>query len=40
MYALARSLLFALDAEQAHQLTLGALRLGHRLGLLSLLAPE
>jgi dihydroorotate dehydrogenase len=40
MYALARSLLFALDAEQAHQLTLGALRLGHRLGLLRLLAPE
>jgi dihydroorotate dehydrogenase len=40
MYALARSLLFALDAEQAHQLTLGALRLGQRLGLLSLLAPE
>src|SRR5580700_10087676 len=40
MYALARSLLFALDAEQAHQLTLGALRLGHRLGLLNLLAPE
>jgi dihydroorotate dehydrogenase len=40
MYALARSLLFALDAEQAHQLTLGALRLSHRLGLLSLLAPE
>ena len=38
MYALARSLLFALDAEQAHQLTLGTLRLGHRLGLLKLLA--
>jgi dihydroorotate dehydrogenase len=40
MYALARSLLFALDAEQAHQLTLAALRLSHRLGLLSRFAPE
>lgn len=39
MYALARSLLFTLDAERAHQLTLGALRLGHRLGVLSLMAP-
>ncbi|HEV2701191.1 MAG TPA: quinone-dependent dihydroorotate dehydrogenase [Steroidobacteraceae bacterium] len=39
MYALARSLLFALDAEQAHQLTLATLRLSHRLGLLGLLAP-
>ena len=39
MYALARSLLFALDAERAHQLTLCTLRLGHRLGLLNLLAP-
>ncbi|MGC1457046.1 MAG: dihydroorotate dehydrogenase (quinone), partial [Steroidobacteraceae bacterium] len=39
MYALARSLLFALDAEQAHQLTLATLRLSHRLGLLKLLAP-
>jgi len=35
MYPLARALLFALDAEQAHQLTLAALRVGHRLGLLS-----
>jgi dihydroorotate dehydrogenase len=34
MYALARSLLFALDAERAHGLTLAGLRLGHRLGLL------
>jgi len=34
MYALARSLLFALDAERAHGLTLAALRVGHRLGLL------
>jgi len=40
MYALARSLLFALDAERAHQLTLASLRLGHRLGLLKLMAPE
>jgi dihydroorotate dehydrogenase len=40
MYALARSLLFALDAERAHQLTMASLRLGHRLGLLNLLAPE
>ncbi len=39
MYALARSLLFALDAERAHQLTLGTLRLSHQLGLLKLLAP-
>jgi dihydroorotate dehydrogenase len=35
MYPLARSLLFALDAEQAHRLTLASLRVGHRLGLLS-----
>lgn len=34
MYALARSLLFALDAERAHGLTLAGLRVGHRLGLL------
>jgi dihydroorotate dehydrogenase len=34
MYPLARSLLFALDAEQAHRLTLASLRVGHRLGLL------
>lgn len=39
MYALARSLLFALDAEAAHQLTLTSLRIGHRLGVLRLLAP-
>src|SRR3984957_8731488 len=38
MYALARSLLFALDAERAHGLTLAALRAGHRLGLLGLSA--
>ena len=38
MYALARSLLFALDAERAHGLTLAALRVGHRLGLLGLFA--
>jgi dihydroorotate dehydrogenase len=36
MYALARSLLFALDAERAHGLTLAALRVSHRLGLLGL----
>ncbi len=34
MYALARSLLFALEAERAHGLTLAGLRAGHRLGLL------
>jgi dihydroorotate dehydrogenase len=38
MYALARSVLFALDAERAHALTLAALRVGHRLGLLGLSA--
>ena len=36
MYALARALLFALDAEQAHGLTLAGLRVSHRLGLLGL----
>src|SRR5580658_10143885 len=36
MYALARSLLFALDAERAHGLTLAGLRVSHRLGLLGL----
>jgi len=40
MYALARALLFALDAEQAHRLTLAALRAGQRLGVLGLLAAE
>jgi dihydroorotate dehydrogenase len=41
MYALARSLLFALDAEVAHRLTLTSLRVAHRLGLLSLMgAPQ
>ncbi len=34
MYALARSLLFALDAERAHRLTIAGLRAGYRLGLL------
>ena len=38
MYALARSLLFALDAERAHGLTLAGLRVGHRLGLLRIAA--
>jgi dihydroorotate dehydrogenase len=38
MYVLARALLFALDAEQAHRLTLVMLRVAHRLGLLKLLA--
>jgi dihydroorotate dehydrogenase len=36
MYALARSVLFALDAERAHGLTLAGLRVSHRLGLLGL----
>jgi dihydroorotate dehydrogenase len=36
MYALARPLLFALDAEQVHGLTLVGLRVSHRLGLLGL----
>src|SRR5580658_5375206 len=41
MYALARPLLFALDAEVAHRLTLTSLRVAHRLGLLSLMrAPQ
>jgi dihydroorotate dehydrogenase len=38
MYALARALLFALDAEAAHRLTLTGLRAAHRVGLLRLLA--
>src|ERR1700761_7875076 len=38
MYGLARALLFALDAETAHHLTLTSLRVGQRLGLLRLLA--
>jgi dihydroorotate dehydrogenase len=38
MYALARALLFALNAEAAHQVTLTGLRVGHRLGMLGLLA--
>ena len=38
MYALARALLFALDAEAAHRVTLAGLRAAHRLGLLRLLA--
>src|ERR1700761_3375903 len=40
MYALARVLLFALDAEQAHRLTLAMLRVAHRLGILKLLAAQ
>jgi dihydroorotate dehydrogenase len=40
MYALARSLLFALDAERAHGLTLAGLRVSHRLGLLGLAAES
>ena len=41
MYPLARVLLFALDAEAAHRLTLFSLRVAQRLGLLKLLAaPE
>jgi dihydroorotate dehydrogenase len=38
MYGLARALLFALDAEAAHRLTLVSLRAAHRVGLLRLLA--
>ncbi|HEY4338739.1 MAG TPA: quinone-dependent dihydroorotate dehydrogenase [Steroidobacteraceae bacterium] len=38
MYALARALLFAMDAEAAHRLTLTSLRAAHRLGLLGLFA--
>jgi dihydroorotate dehydrogenase len=40
MYAIARPLLFALDAEAAHRLTLAGLRAAHRLGLLKLLAAQ
>ena len=40
MYALARALLFALDAESAHQLTLFSLRMAQHLGLLRSTAPE
>ena len=40
MYALARALLFALDAERAHQLTLTSLRVGQRLGLIAFMAAE
>jgi dihydroorotate dehydrogenase len=38
MYSLIRPALFALDAESAHQLTLGSLRIVHAMGLSSLLA--
>jgi dihydroorotate dehydrogenase len=38
MYSLIRPTLFALDAESAHQLTLGSLRIMHTMGLSSLLA--
>ena len=37
MYALARSLLFRIEAETAHRLTLSGLNAAHRLGLLSVL---
>ena len=40
MYALARALLFALDAEAAHQVTLTGLRVAHRLGVLGVLAAD
>ena len=40
MYPLARALLFALDAEQAHGLTLAGLRIGHRLGLVNFAATQ
>jgi len=39
MYSLVRPALFALEAETAHQLTLGSLRTLHAMGLSSLLAP-
>lgn len=39
MYSLLRPLLFKLDAEQAHHLTLDALKQAHRIGLLSALVP-
>ncbi|HEY6457440.1 MAG TPA: quinone-dependent dihydroorotate dehydrogenase [Steroidobacteraceae bacterium] len=39
MYALARALLFALEAEAAHRVTLAGLRAAHRVGLMRLLAP-
>src|SRR5277367_2306229 len=39
MYSLARALLFALNAEAAHRLTLTGLRAAHRVGLLRLLGP-
>jgi dihydroorotate dehydrogenase len=39
-YAIARSLLFRLDAENAHHLSLRGLRLGEGLGALKLLFPE
>jgi dihydroorotate dehydrogenase len=40
LYALARPLLFALDPEQAHRITLGAADVALRLGLLGLAAPR
>ncbi|HTC44999.1 MAG TPA: quinone-dependent dihydroorotate dehydrogenase [Steroidobacteraceae bacterium] len=41
MYALARPLLFALDAEVAHRVTLSSVRVAHRLGLLGVMsAPQ
>ncbi|SDI72157.1 quinone-dependent dihydroorotate dehydrogenase [Billgrantia gudaonensis] len=40
MYALARSLLFRLDAETAHGIALRGLDVGHRLGLASLLVGQ
>ena len=40
MYSLLRSLLFSLDAEKAHHITLEALKFAHSLGLLSLYAGK
>lgn len=40
MYSLLRPLLFSLDAEKAHHLTLEGMALAHRLGLLSLYAGQ
>ncbi|HEY8509314.1 MAG TPA: quinone-dependent dihydroorotate dehydrogenase [Steroidobacteraceae bacterium] len=40
MYRIARPLLLSLDAERAHQLTLAALRVGARIGLLTPVRPQ
>ena len=40
MYSLLRPLLFSIDAEKAHHLTLAGLSFAHKLGLLSLYAGQ